>query len=234
MKPWITLATAKTREGLLELRKRGERDFLLVIDGRVLMTSVTRRSEEELARQALAAITVRTPRVLIGGLGMGFTLRAALDASPDARITVAELDPTIVDWCRTHLADLTGNAMADPRATIEIGDVAKVIGRAKGLYDAILLDLYEGPHAATQGRDDPFYGPAALARTEAALTPTGVFAVWSEDADPSFKKRLQTRFDIEWHKFGDGGRQHVVYIARKKKPEPPAKVAPAKRPERRR
>lgn len=216
MKPWTTVATSQTKEGLLELRQRGEKDFLLVIDKRVLMTSVTRRSEEELATLALAATPATAPRVLIGGLGMGFTLRAALDASPAAHVTVAELDPTIVAWCRGPMRDLTANAVGDARTTIVVGDVAAVIGRAKAAYDAILLDLYEGPHAATQRRDDPFYGPAALDRTERALTRTGVFAVWSEDADPAFKKRLALRFDVSFARIGEGGRRHIVYLAKRR------------------
>ena len=116
MKPWKTLATVVTAEGPLELRQRDDSEFLLVIGGRILMTSHERRSEERLATLACALLGP-APRILIGGLGMAYTLRAALDAMPaDARIDVAELVPEVEQWCRGPLAVLTNNAVADPRA----------------------------------------------------------------------------------------------------------------------
>jgi spermidine synthase len=163
------------------------------------------------------------PRVLIGGLGMGYTLRAALDALPGkARVTVAEIEPAIVRWCRGPLAGLTGGAVDDRRVTIQMQDVAEVIAAASQGFDAIILDLYEGPRDATQAREDPFYGPRALERTRAALAPGGVFAVWSEDADPAFAKRLRSAgFAVETHRPGKGGPRHVVYLAgRGSVPEP--------------
>jgi len=214
---WQTLDKVQTPEGTLELRQRGNGDFLIVIAGRVLMTSVTRRSEEALAALACAQLAGRpAPRVLIGGLGMGFTLRAALDALPAAaRVVVAELNPEVVSWCSGPLATLTASAVQDRRVTVEMGDVAATIAAASpGAYDAILLDLYEGPHAATQRPDDPFYGAAALARTRAALSRRGVFAVWSEDADLPFARRLSTAgFTVSRHRVGQGGRAHFVYLA---------------------
>lgn len=214
MKPWESIAAVPTAEGVLELRRRGARDYLILIDGRVLMTSVTRRSEEALSRRALADDTTR---VLIGGLGMAFTLRAALDAAPRARVTVVELNPIVLDWCRGPLADLTACAVEDPRVVVQVGDVAAAIARARPMsFDAILLDLYEGPHQASQQHDDPFYGPRALARTHEALAPGGVFGVWSEDADPAFARRIAARFDVTMHRIGDGGRRHVVYLGRRR------------------
>ncbi|MBK9035804.1 MAG: spermidine synthase [Myxococcales bacterium] len=213
--PWQTLATVPTAEGPLELRQRGPRDFLIVVGGRVLMTSAARRSEEALATLAAAKISGRArPRVLIGGLGMAYTLRAALDAfGPDARVAVAELTPTVVDWCRGPLAVLTDAATVDPRVEVILDDVAKVIARARASYDAILLDLYEGPNAATQRKDDPFYGPAALAASHAALRPGGVLAVWSEDPDAGFTRRFGAAgFTVTTHRPGKGGRAHVVYL----------------------
>ena len=216
MKPWETLASVPTKDGPLELRRRGARDFLIVINKRVLMTSVTRKSEEALAALALAELGREAPRVMIGGLGMAFTLRAALDASPAAHVTCVELNPIVVDWCRGPLADLTERSVEDPRVTIEIGDVSAAIARAPaGSFDAILLDLYEGPHEATQKREDPFYGQLALDRTHAALTPGGIFGVWSEDADPAFAGRIGSRFKVATHRLGDGGRRHVVYLGRR-------------------
>lgn len=218
MLPWKTLATVATAEGPLELRRRGDGAFLIVIAGRVLMTSNDRRSEQALAALACRAIAAPRPRVLIGGLGMGFTVRAALDALPrDAEVVVAELTPEIEAWCRGPLAPLIGAALDDPRVAVVIGDVAQVIGDApRGRYHAILLDLYEGPHAATQRGDDPFYGPAALARSRAALAPGGVFAVWSEEPDAAFAGRLTAAgFDVATHRAGKP-RSHVVYLGRRR------------------
>jgi spermidine synthase len=146
---------------------------------------------------------------------MGYTLRAALDQlSPTARVTVVELNPDVVAWCRGPLASLTDGAVADPRVTVVVGDVAAFIAMAaRGSCDVILLDLYEGPHAATQGADDPLYGPTALARAHAALATGGVLAVWSEEADRAFELRLaQARFRVHKQRAGGGGRAHLVYL----------------------
>ena len=123
---------------------------------------------------------------------MGYTLRAALDLLPaDARVTVVELNPDVAAWCRGPLARLTAGAVDDPRVTIAVADVSDHLARApRGSYDAILFDLYEGPHAATQSPDDPLYGPRGLVRARDALRPGGVFAVWSEEPDARFERRL--------------------------------------------
>jgi spermidine synthase len=154
--------------------------------------------------------------VLVGGLGMGFTLRAALDALPAAaRVTVAELNADVVAWCRGPLAAATDAAIADPRVEVVVGDVARLIAAAApGAFDAIVLDLYEGPNAATQDAKDPFYGTTALARSRAALAPGGVLAVWSEDPDAAFARRFGgAGFEVTTHRSGrGGGRTHVVYL----------------------
>jgi spermidine synthase len=219
-RPWQTLATAATPDGPLELRRRGERDFLILVNGRVLMNSSASRSESVLGEAACRGLTDRQrPRVLIGGLGMGITLRAALDALPPAAVVlVAELNPVIVDWCRGPLGELTGNAVGDPRVTVLVGDVTAVIGRAaKEPFDAIIIDLYEGPGSGTDGRDDPFYGKKALERTALALKDGGVFAVWGEQSDAAFEKRLKAAgFGVERLRPGRGGLRHVVYLAAKR------------------
>ena len=202
----------------VELRRRGDGAFLNLIAGRVLMTSNDRRSEQALATLACQGLAAQRPRVLIGGLGMGYTVRAALDALPAAaEVVVAELTPEIEAWCRGPLAPLTGAALDDPRVRVVIGDVARTIaGAPRGHYDAILLDLYEGPHAATQRTDDPFYGKAALAASRAALAAGGVLAVWSEDPDEAFARRLATAgFELEVRRLGKP-RRHVVYLARRR------------------
>lgn len=219
MRTWETLESVETEEGRLELRRRGERDFVITVAGRVLMSSIAHLTEVAVAEIACAEVARRErPRVLIGGLGMGFTLRAALDALPrSGRVVVAEINEAVVRWCRGPLAPLTGNAARDPRSKILLKDVAEVIAEGPP-YDAIILDLYEGPRAATQGREDPFYGPAALKRTRAALTRGGVLAVWSEDPDTAFEKRLrQGGFEVERRKPGKGGPRHTVYLARPRK-----------------
>ena len=221
--PWITIEKADTPDGVLELRKRGERDFLILINNRVLMNSSANRSEVELGRLASEAVARGLqPRVLVGGLGMGLTLRAALDALPEtATIVVAELNPVIEKWCQGPLAGLTGSAVQDPRVKLVVKDVAAVIAdaaeRQKDQFDAVIIDLYEGPGSKTDAVHDPFYGSRALERVFRALTPGGVFAVWGEAPDSGFEKRLTSAgFSFGRERPGRGGLRHVVYVARKK------------------
>jgi len=219
-RPFTTLATVETPDGPLALRGRGDADFLITISGRVLMTSSARRSEEALATLGCRALGARpNARVLIGGLGMAYTLRAALDVLPDsARVLVAELNAAVVDWCRGPLARLTAGAVLDPRVRIEIADVAAVVDTAlPGSFDAILLDLYEGPQHVARRRADPLYGERALARAHAALSPEGALAIWAEEPAAGFARRLEAAgFAVETHRAGHGGRSHVVYLARKR------------------
>ncbi len=214
--PWVVVDKWPTPEGDLELRQRGAKDYLILVGGRVLMSSTAFRSELAVADLACQALVGRVnPRVLIGGLGMGYTLRAALDALPTgAQVTVAELNPRVVQWCEGPIAHLTDDALHDPRTRLHVGDVAQLIGQTKGAWDAIILDLYEGPHEASQRPDDPFWSKPALIRTRAALAPGGIFTVWAEDFDPPFVKRLQAHgFAVEVHHPGKGGRRHTVYVA---------------------
>lgn len=220
---WRVVDSIDTDEGLLDLRQRGERDFLITIAGRVLMNSSANMSEIVLSELACAGLKERkAPRVLVGGLGMAFTLKAALDSLPaDAEVVVAELNPIMVTWCKGPIAGLTNGAVNDPRVTVVIRDVAKVIDEAakkgkESRFDAIILDLYEGPYEGDQGRGDYLYGKKALETSRKALKPGGVFAVWSEDPDQGFEKRLQAAgFSVNRQRPGRGGRRHVVYIAAK-------------------
>jgi spermidine synthase len=215
MRPWQTIERVDTPEGALELRQRGERDFLITIAGRILMTSVAHRSEDALAEIACAPLAaLPRPRVMIGGLGMGYTLRAALDRLPSkAQVTVVDLNQAVVDWCRGPLALLTDGALNDGRVSVRIADVARAISAAgPGSHDAIVIDLYEGPHG--NRANHPIYGATALERTARALRAGGVFAVWSEERDQSFERRLDTAgFTVRTHR-ARGGRAHVVYEAR--------------------
>ncbi|HTR50636.1 MAG TPA: hypothetical protein VMJ10_08010 [Kofleriaceae bacterium] len=216
---WRTLATVGTPEGPLELRRRRD-DWLMVIDGRVLMNSFSRNSEEQLARLAVERLGARpAPRVLVSGLGMGFTLRALLDRVPaEARVVVAELNPVVVDWCRGPLAEATNEAVRDPRVRVEVRDVAELIASTPaGAFDLILLDLYEGPNTATQAADDPFYGPGALARTHRALAARGIAGIWSEDADAAFQRRFASAgFTVTKHSLKSGASRHVVYLGQRR------------------
>ncbi len=215
-RPWQHLETVSTAEGPLALSRRGEREFLITIDGRVLMNGVANRSELALAELACnhpALVARANPRVLVGGLGLGFTLRAALDAlPPQAQVIVAELNKVVVRWCRGAVAVATDHALADPRVTVQVADVARVIAtaaRERTRYDAIILDLYEGPHEATQRSNDPFYGAKALRTTRDALTAGGIFAVWSEEPDKAFERRLdKAGFQTDRRRAGKGGRRH--------------------------
>ena len=212
---WRIVASVPTPEGALELRER-KGNFLIQVGGRVLMNSMARRSEEELARLALAGVHAPAARVLVGGLGMGYTLRAALDClGPGAEVEVAELNPVVVEWCRGPLGPLTRQVVADPRVRLHIGDVAARIAHTPaGRLDAIVLDLYEGPHAATQANSDPLWGSAALSRCRAALRPGGGLAIWGERPDRGFERRLsQAGFVVRTHALAGGaGWDHVVYV----------------------
>ena len=234
-RPWETIATAVTDDGPLELKRRGESDFLITLRGRVLMASSAHRSEDGLAKLACASIRDRAvARVLVSGLGMGFTLRAALDElNPRAHVVVAELNPVVAEWCRGPLAPLTRGAVNDSRVRVEIADVATVIGRVAKRpgslrFDAIVLDMYEGPHAVVD-RDDPLYGPAAVAATRDALARDGVFAVWCERPSIGFERSLRAAgFNVEPQRIGRGGSVHLVYLARPAGGQPSAAGASSK------
>jgi spermidine synthase len=219
-RPWRTLDAFDTEAGKVELRQRGADDFLITLAGRVLMNSAASRSEVSLARIACAELGGRpAPRVLIGGLGMGCTLRAALDALPAAAsVVVAELHETMLRWCRGPLESLNKRAVDDPRVALRIEGVETTIRAAAEpaayRFDAVLLDLYEGPHPTSQPRGHPHYGAAALARTRTALRAGGILAIWSEDPDARFERELaRAGFAVRRERPGRGGRRHVVYVA---------------------
>ena len=183
--PWKTIDSISTPEGTLELRQRGEHDFLITIGPQILMNSLNNRSEVVLGHLGCAHLKDKSkPRVLVGGLGMGFTLRAVLDVLPETgRVIIAELNPVVLAWCKGPLTILTESAVTDPRVTVDICDVADLIRRhavsaTEEGFDAIVLDLYRGPHARSHKLDDPLYGSRAITNMRAALKPGGVLAVW--------------------------------------------------------
>jgi spermidine synthase len=220
--PWKTLDRFETDEETLELRQRGERDFLITLGSQILMNSTAQRSEIALGQTGCRSIKKHSsPRVMVGGLGMGFTLRAVLDSLPEkAEVVVAELSEKIVEWCRGHLSDLTSSAVSDPRVTVELGDVANLISKSskKGAkFDAIILDLYRGPHAKTDKKNDPFYGSRAIQRAYSSLKPGGTFAVWGENHDEGFSKRMSSvGFSVTCERPGKGGYRHAVFIGKRK------------------
>lgn len=222
-KPWITLDRVDTEDGPLELRQRGEMDFLITLGGLVLMNSLSNRSEVVLGQLGCQHLSNHpAPRVLVGGLGMGYTLKAVLDCLPaTAQVVIAELNPTVVEWCRGPLALLTDNALDDPRVTVEICDVAKLVrrcaqGDAKGSFDTVVFDLYKGPHYRTDKINDPLYGSKAINNVRACLKPEGLFTAWGENYDEGFDQRLcAAGFTTRSERPGRGGYRHVVFVAKK-------------------
>ncbi len=216
-RPWTTLEQVDTKEGPLELRQRDERDFLITISGRILMNSLAHRSEKVLGEVACRPLTSKAPRVVLGGLGMGFTLRAVLDALPaQAALTVVELNPVVERWCRGPLAHLNDRALEDPRVELVIADVTTHLRsqQARSL-DSIILDLYEGPNRATNPSSDPFYGTRALSAFKGLLKAGGTLAVWSEQTDRPFEQRLvKAGFKAETSRPGRGGLKHAVFLGR--------------------
>lgn len=221
MIPWEQLdRTILPDGGELKLARRGD-EFSIRLAGSELMNSRLTGSEEALATLACGRIANRqTPDVLIGGLGMGFTLRAALGAlRSDARIVVAELLPALVGWARGPMLELFAGSLDDPRVAVEVSDVARLIDGAAGRWDAILLDVDNGPEGLTQVANDGLYGLAGLTVARRALKPGGVLAVWSEKPDEAFVGRMKrSGFDVEERRVaahrGKSGRRHVIWLGR--------------------
>jgi spermidine synthase len=217
------LGTAQVPGGAeLRLYRRGG-DFMIVLDRNELMNSRMRGSEEALATMTIARLRdAEAPRLLIGGYGMGFTLRAALAAlGRDARVTVAELVPEILAWARGPMAELTAGCLDDPRVRLVEADVADAIGDDAGAWDAILLDVDNGPDGLVRAANDRLYSRDGLAQAKAALRSGGVLAIWSAAPDAPFARRLaQAGFAVEEvavraRENGKGPR-HVIWFARRR------------------
>jgi spermidine synthase len=221
MIPWLQLDTTTMPDGggTLRLMKRGQ-EFSIMSGSIELMNSRLSGSEEALASLTCERIASRpAPRLLIGGFGMGFTLRAALRClGPDAQVTVAELVPAVVEWARGPMAALTGGCLDDPRATIRLGDVGALIAAGQGAWDAIALDVDNGPEGLTRRENDRLYNLAGLAAAQRALTPGGVLAVWSSAPDDAFTERLAkagyaVREERVRARAGKGKARHRVWLA---------------------
>lgn len=208
--------------GELRLVSHG-RDFKILLERNELMSSRMSGSEVALATMTIERLAGRkAPHLLIGGYGMGFTLRAALAAlAADARLTVAELVPQVIAWARGPMAELAAGCLDDPRVTIVERDVAAVIGAGRGTYDAILLDVDNGPDGVVRDANDAIYSTSGLAAAMAALKPGGVLAVWSAGPDRAFTQRLlRAGFAVDEaavraRENGKGPR-HVIWFARKR------------------
>jgi len=225
MRPRLLIDSAEVPGGgELRLYQR-DSDFSIMLGATELMNSRMSGSEEALATLTCAPLAqAARPTVLIGGLGMGFTLRAALALLPSsARVTVVELVPAVIDWARGPMAAFHGESLVDPRVEIVAADVADLIRHAGGGYDAILLDVDNGPDGLTREANDRLYDARGLGSAKAALRPGGVLAVWSSAPDQVFSNRLRRAgFSVEERVVrarggasgGKGGR-HVIWLARR-------------------
>jgi len=221
MIPWEKIDTARIpgTDGELRLMRRGG-EFSIMLGTNELMNSRLSGSEAALASLACRKIVaIETPHLLIGGLGMGFTLRAALAVlGADARIVVTELVPAVVGWARGPMAAIFGDSLDDPRVSVREIDVAEMIKSHPQLFDAILLDVDNGPEGLTRQANDALYGPAGLKAAYAALRARGVLAVWSSGPNPPFARRLReagfTVNEVAVRATGRGrGARHVIWIA---------------------
>ena len=221
MIPWELIDEARTPEGShITLTRRGS-EYMIFADGKDLMSSRMRGSEEELARIGCEkARSVENACVLVGGLGIGFTLRATLDVMPaDATVVVAELMPAVVEWNRGPLAPLASHPLSDRRTRVELGDVSVTLRRGPGRFDAILLDVDNGPVAFTQASNAGLYDNAGLSMIREALKPGGVLAVWSAWDDRKFEHRMRYQgFAVETvrvrARLRQGGPRHTIFVGR--------------------
>src|ERR1700694_3242932 len=221
MIPWLQIDTARVPGADVELRlmRRGA-EFSMMLGQNELMNSRLSGSEEALATLACRRIeAVECPHVLIGGLGMGFTLRAALAVlGTEARITVAELVPAVIAWARGPMASIFGDSLNDPRARILSADVVEVIQSHASAFDAILLDVDNGPEGLIRKANDALYDLKGLKAIRRALRPGGVLAVWSSGPHASFSKRLRDAgFDVNEVAVRAttkrSGARHVIWFA---------------------
>jgi spermidine synthase len=223
MIPWEKLDTARVpgTDDELRLMRRGK-EFSIMLGTNELMNSRLSGSEAALATLAAKKIEkVAKPHLLIGGLGMGFTLRAALGVlGSEAQIVVAELVPSVIAWARGPMAEIFGESLTDLRVSIRETDVTEIIRSQRSTFDAILLDVDNGPEGLTRKGNDALYSLTGLQAAHAALRPGGVLAVWSSGPNPAFAKRLRSAgFDVNEVNIRatgrGGGARHVIWIANK-------------------
>ncbi len=216
------IGIAHVPEGVeMRLLQHGD-DFTIVLEDTELMSTQASVSEEALATMTCERLGWRKgAEMLIGGYGMGFTLRAALAALPDdASVTVAEIVPEIIEWALGPMQRFTAGCLDDPRVTLVHDDIAMLIDAARGAYDAILLDVDNGPEGLTRRINDQLYGPGGLQAAKAALKPDGILAIWSADTDTTFPALLRKAgFSVSEvavkAKPGGKGYDHVIWFAQR-------------------
>ena len=219
MRPWELLGQTRTPDGEdISLTRQGS-EYVILASGKPLMSSRMHGSEEALADLGCREARTRdAPCVLVGGLGMGFTLRATLDLlPPGATVVVAELVPAVVEWNRGPLGPLAGHPLKDARVMVDVGDVADTLRASAGRFDAVLLDVDNGPAAFTATHNTRLYDDGGLAAARAALTHGGVLAVWSAWEDRRFEQRLRHGgFTVQVERvrarLKKGGPRHTIFL----------------------
>ena len=222
MNPLELLGETRTPDGAdLKLTRRGN-EYIILANGKSLMSSRMHGSEEALAQFGCRrARTLEQPCVLVGGLGMGFTLRATLDfLPPNAVVVVAELVPAVVEWNRGPLGPLAGHPLKDKRVRVEMGDVARTLSSDPGQFDVVLLDVDNGPTAFTTSDNAGLYDDRGIAAAHAALKMGGVLAVWSAREDRKFEQRLRyggfaVQVERVRGRLKKGGPRHTIFLGQK-------------------
>ena len=222
MKPLEIIGQTLTPNGIDMKLTRRANEYIILANGKSLMSSRMHGSEEALATLACRRVrTMERPCVLVGGLGMGFTLRATLDfLPPDAMVIVAELVPAVVEWNRGPLGPLAGQPLKDRRVRVHVGDVASTLNSSPGQFDAVLLDVDNSPAAFTSSDNARLYDDRGLAAARAALKIGGVLAVWSARDDRKFEQRLRYGgFTVEVERvrarLKKGGPRHTIFLGHK-------------------
>jgi spermidine synthase len=221
VKPWELLGETTTPDGTLLSLTRRDTELVILAGGKILMSSRMHGSEEAMAAMACKHIqAVPDPCVLIGGLGMGYTLRAALDLLPTtATIVVSELIPAVVDWNKGPLGHVAGHPLDDRRVQVEVRDVIATLRSATGRFDAVMLDVDNGPDAFTAAGNAGLYGDRGIAATRTAMKPGGILAVWSAWEDKRFEQRLKWGgFSVNVQRvrarLKKGGPRHTIFLGR--------------------
>ena len=239
MKPRVKIAGARTPDGGVMVLYQHDRNFTIEIDGDDLMLSRHNESELELARLGCAHLAGRkAPSILIGGLGMGYTLRQALDMlSPDAEVVVGELMNTVVEWNREFLGELNGQPLADGRVELKTGNIVELISRSRSRFDAILLDIDNGPSAMTYSGNSRLYGYEGILSCHHALRKKGCLAVWSAGPSKEYEQLLMRcdfhvrRYRVPAYK-GSKSQSRFVWVASEDKSILPPGGGEPRRPRR--
>jgi len=236
MKPRVKIAATRTPDGSEMVLYQHDQDFFIEVNGQDLMQSRHHESELELARLGCAHLAGRRgASVLVGGLGMGYTLRQALDLlAPQAQVVVGELMAPVIDWNRQFLGELNGNPLADARVEVKNGDIVKLIASSKGKFDAILLDVDNGPRAMTDAGNHRLYGYAGIEACRQALHEKGCLAVWSAEPSKDYELLMVScgfhvcRYRVPTH-LGSKSQSRFVWVASENKANlPPGGSEPRK------